>query len=256
MIDTHTHLYLSEFDDEGATTLVDRAADAGISKLVMPNVDLNTVAPLLSIRDKRPEVVFIALGLHPTEVNTDWLAMTITVLQHTNEENVVGIGEIGMDLYWDKTFRDEQMAALEYQINFALHSELPVIIHCREALDETLEVISGFKGKMPQLIFHSFTGSRADVDKIRRITDPFFGINGVVTFKNAKSLHEAIPHITLDRMVLETDSPYLAPVPKRGKRNESSYLPFINSKIAELLMIDPIEVEFLTDRNAKDIFHI
>jgi len=258
MIDTHTHLYLPEFTDDGlgGAAAVDRAIEKGVRHMVMPNIDRESSTQLLALYDERPDVISTAWGLHPTEVGADWQKETDELLLLLDRKDAVAVGEVGIDLYWDKTYCDIQMQAFEYQASKARERGLPVIIHCREALDETLEVLDCFKGDMPEVVFHSFTGSPDDVEKIRRVTDAWFGINGVVTFKNARDLHSSIPSITPERIVLETDSPYLAPTPMRGKRNESSFLPYVCAKVAELTGKTSDEIDSITDRNARSIFKL
>lgn len=256
MIDTHTHIYLAESFSEEFDDVVGRAVEAGVEKMVFPNIDRDSIPQMLLLHDKYPGRTFLAAGLHPTEVNDDWRAHTDECLQLLENRKCVAIGEIGMDLYWDKTFAEEQKEALAYQLKVAKKHGLPAIIHCREALDETLEVMRGLGRDLPPVLFHSFTGSKEDVKRIREVTDAMFGINGVVTYKNAAALREALPEIGLDRIVLETDSPYLAPVPKRGRRNESSYLPYIRDCIAATLGVAPEEVAAKTDSNASAFFKI
>ena len=159
-------------------------------------------------------------------------------------------------MYWDKTFREEQISALNVQFGWAEALSLPVILHCRDGLNEVLEVIDNYKGNVPQIVFHSFGGSVADVERIKKSGDFYFGINGVVTFKNAQDLRDALPSIGLDRILLETDSPYLAPVPYRGKRNESSYIPIIAKKIAEVLGVSEEAVATATTANAESFFNL
>lgn len=254
MIDTHTHIYMDEFTDGGGDAL-QRALSAGVSHMVLPNVDASSICPMKALHSRFPDDTSIAIGLHPTEVGDGWEKIVDEMEIELESGGYVAIGEVGMDLYWDKTYRKEQMAAFARQLRIAEKHDLPVIIHCREALDETLEVIGKVKPRVA-LIFHSFTGSVDDVRKIRRVCDPMFGINGVVTFKNAQPLRDSLPEIGIERILLETDSPYLAPVPYRGKRNESSYLPAICAKISETLGIDQKETERQTDINAKTIFRI
>lgn len=257
MTDTHTHLYDAAFAADGADggiMAVQRAVHAGVCRFVMPNVDLVSVAPMTRLASRFPGRVFTAIGLHPTELDAAWRDTLAEIMACMPEKGCVAIGEVGIDLYWDKSFRREQMDCFAEQLRIAEEKRLPVIIHCREALDETLEVIKAHKGNLPELIFHSFTGAPGDVKRIREVTDAWFGINGVVTFKNAGVLREAVPEIGLDRMLLETDSPYLAPVPKRGRRNESAYLPYICDKVAELLSVAPEVVAQTTDSNAEAVF--
>ena len=255
MIDTHTHLYENAFDaDGGGTAAVDRARAAGVSRFIIPNVDDSTITPLLTLRKDRPDCVYPAMGLHPTSVDQSWRERLTPMEKLLRTGGFVAVGEVGVDLYWDKTYRVEQMEAFALQLKWASELSLPVIIHCREALDETLEVISSFEGELPPLIFHSFTLGPDAVEKIRTVCDPWFGINGVVTYKNAAPLRDALPVIGLSRLLLETDSPYLAPVPKRGRRNESSLLPYIRDAVAEALHNSPEDVERATDSNAILLF--
>lgn len=263
MIDTHTHLYMPEFDIEGQAVgscagqcaAVDRAIEAGVDMMVFPNVDLSTIAPMRALHSLRPGCTAMAMGLHPTEVRESWrddLAATMAEL-HARTADYRAVGEVGIDLYWDKAFAEEQMQVLDRQVAEATALSLPVIIHCREGLPQTLEVLQGHPGAL--CIFHSFGGSPDDVEAIRRLGDHYFGINGIVTFKNSK-LGATLPAIGIDRIVTETDSPYLAPVPHRGKRNESTYIPLIVSTIASHLGITPEEVAEATASNARNIFNL
>lgn len=243
MIDTHTHLYLSEFNIDGDSpgAAVDRAVEAGVDLMIMPNVDLSTIPQLRSLAVSRPDSVRMAMGLHPTEVPADWHEAVDRIeaeLKGPDSASFVAVGEIGMDLYWDASLRKEQMEAFDRQARLGAKLGLPLIIHCREALDETLEVLEGLPAPPPAVVMHCFGGTAGDVELIRHraasIPEIFFGIGGVVTFKKS-SLPDALPAIGLDHIVLETDSPYLAPVPFRGRRNESSYLPAIAAKIGSHL---------------------
>lgn len=250
LIDTHTHLYLPEFDDREQA--VGRAFDAGVNKMMLPNVDLSTVEPMMALAAEHPGKMFMAKGLHPTEIKPGWRDVLDQILSMMDgSEEVKAIGEVGMDLYWDKTYESEQMKAFDEQLALAERQGLPVIIHCREALPQTLEVLKDHRGVAA--IFHSFGGTAAEVDAIRRVGDYYFGINGVVTFKNCK-VRDAIPEITLDRLLLETDSPYLAPVPYRGKRNESAYIVKVAEHIADCLAIPLYELASSTTGNATRVF--
>lgn len=252
MIDTHTHIYMEEFSDGGADALK-RALSVGVTHMVLPNVDASTIPMVRSLHGRFPADTSMALGLHPTEVGDDWREIVEDMERQLSEGGFAAVGEVGVDLYWDKSRREQQLEAFAEQLRVAGRLGLPVIIHCREALDDTLAVIDEVKPGVT-LIFHSFTGSADDVRKIRGVCDPMFGINGVVTFKNAQPLRDALPEIGLDRILLETDSPYLAPVPHRGKRNESSYLPAICAKVADTLGVTCAEVERVTTRNAEEVF--
>lgn len=254
MIDTHTHLYLQEFAPSPQDA-VRRAIDAGVIKMVFPNVDLSTVELQRSLHEMFPDNTYMAMGLHPTEIGADWQSdlKSIETELRTHRDDYVAVGEVGIDLYWDKTFREEQREALAIQAEWAKEMDLPLIIHCREGLDDTLDVLGNADVTTP-VIFHSFTGIDDDVRRIRDvIANPYFGINGVVTFKNSK-LRDTLPLIGLDRVLLETDSPYLAPVPHRGKRNESAYLIHTAAHIAASLGITPEEVDEVTTHNAETVF--
>lgn len=255
MIDTHTHIYLSESFQEGPSEAVDRADAVGVEMMILPAVDRESAAEIVILHNARPDNTRTAMGLHPTEVGENWQEELDEIIELLSSTNPVAIGEVGIDLYWDDSNLRLQKDAFVAQIQLAKRLNLPVIIHCREGLDVCLECLQKASPETP-LIFHSFTGSPEDVKRIREICDPYFGINGVVTFKNSGSLPEAIKEIGIDRILLETDSPYLAPVPKRGRRNESSYIPFINLKVAEILGLTPEDVDLITTQNAKTIFKI
>ncbi len=254
MTDTHTHPYLEQFED-GGDEAIKRAIDAGVTHMVLPNVDGSTIGTVTALHSRFPSNTSMAMGLHPTEVGDDWQKVVDEMEALLDKGGFVAVGEVGMDLYWEQNRKQEQMEAFARQLRIAERLRLPVIIHCREALDETIEVIRDVKPTV-RLIFHSFTGSPEDVRRIREVCDPMFGINGVVTFKNAKEIREALPEIGLDRILLETDAPYLAPVPHRGKRNEPAFVVGTCVKVAEVLGKTPREVEEATDQNAKQTFNI
>lgn len=254
MIDTHTHPYLEEFSDGGADA-VRRALAAGVSHMVLPNVDEGSIAPMMALHEKFPGHTSVALGLHPTELGENWEKTVDSMEARLSEGGFVAVGEVGIDLYWDKSRREDQIKAFKRQLRIADSLRLPVIIHCRDGLDETISAIDDIRPSV-RLIFHSFTGSPDDVRKIREVCDPMFGINGVVTFKNANPLREALQEIGTDRLLLETDAPYLAPVPFRGKRNEPAYIMSTLHKVAETLGTSPASIETATDNNAKETFRL
>ena len=254
MTDTHTHLYFPEFGED-TSEIMKRGLEAGVSHFILPNVDEDSLPLMKEFHDRYPEITSMAVGLHPTEVKEGWESVMDLVEKELQTGNYVAVGEVGMDLYWDKSLIDFQKKAFERQLNLAEKFGLPVIIHSRDAFEQTMEIIEKVKPTVP-LIFHSFTGNKKDVERIREGCDPYFGINGVVTYKNASELREALFEIGVDKIVLETDSPYLTPVPHRGKRNESSYLGYIRDKIAETLGMLLDEVERITDKNARYIFKI
>lgn len=264
MIDTHTHIYDPSFakeDPDGCAAAVDRAVAAGVETMVLPSVDRESAAEVAALHEAKPAQTRTAMGIHPTEVGEDWRAELQDIINILAPTSPVAIGEVGIDLYWDDSNLSLQKEAFVAQVVLAARENLPVIIHCRDGLEVCCECLLLAKEEIPShalppLVFHSFTGSPDDVRRIRSFCDPFFGINGVVTFKNAGSLPDAVREIGIHRILLETDSPYLAPVPKRGRRNESAFLPFINSKIADILNLSPEHVEKLTSRNAKIFFRI
>ncbi len=239
MIDSHTHIYLREDYPDGADGgcggAVERAVAAGVSHMVFPCVALNTAEELLSLHSRYPEVTSVGVGLHPTEVGADWRAEVRELFDRFADERPVAVGEVGIDLYWDKSKSKEQMEAFGEQLQRAVDMHLPVIIHCREGLSETLEILREFRQTgLPHLLFHSFTYGEEEARRILEEQEGAkFGFNGVVTFKNAENVREAVRLVGIDRIVLETDSPWLAPVPYRGKRNESAYLREICSRVAQ-----------------------
>lgn len=247
--DTHTHPYYNE-DPAG---FVNRAIEAGVTRMILPNVDLESLKPMEDLAAAFPDNLRTAVGLHPTEVKENADETLELIFKNMSRQDLcVAVGEIGIDLYWDKTFRDKQMEIFDRQLYMAQSAKLPVIIHCREGLDETLEVISGHRNV--RAVFHSFGGSEADVDAILKISDDFyFGINGIVTFKNS-NLRQVLPAIPITNILLETDSPYLAPVPKRGKPNESAYLPYIARTVAEVIPIPYDEIARVTAINSQRLF--
>lgn len=251
-VDTHTHIYTPEFDVDRPDVVL-RALENGVTHMILPNIDVASIAPMQRLCQSNPSVFSMAMGLHPSEVNADFTD-TLAVIKSelfSSPDDYVAVGEVGIDLYWDTTFCQQQMDVFERQLTWADTLGKPVIIHCRNGLDQTLDVLSTHPNI--RAIFHCFGGDCADVDKIRRVGDYFFGIGGVVTFKKS-TLPEALPVIGLDRIVTETDAPYLAPTPFRGKRNESAYIPLIAQKIADVLNTDIATVSQQTTANATSIF--
>ncbi len=259
-IDTHTHIYMPEFDIEGQvdnsfegqSETVRRAIDAGVDMMIFPNVDCSTIEPMKKLHALFPESTRMAMGLHPTEVYASWKEDLSVILDELNSDvRYIAIGEIGMDLYWDKSFEKEQMEVFDRQVSVAEERALPLIIHCREALPQTLEVLKGHAGI--RAVFHSFGGSVEDVEAIRRVGDYYFGINGIVTFKKS-TLPSVLPVIGADRLLSETDSPYLSPVPFRGKRNESSRIPFVVAAMAKSLATTKETLAKQIMANASNLF--
>lgn len=255
MIDTHTHLYMEDSFPDGGEAAVSRAMEAGVQMMVLPAVDRESVGPMLALHSRFPEHTALAMGLHPTEAEADWRDELAEILDRSKDYPLVAIGETGIDLYWEKKYLTRQMDAFGEQIQIALDRNLPVIVHSRDAVDETVEVVRSFGSKLPPIVFHSFTAGPAEAERYLEFApEAFFGINGVVTFKNAAPLRDAIEYLPMERIVTETDSPFLAPVPFRGKTNESSYLPYIIKAIAAVKHMPEETVETLTVENAKRLF--
>lgn len=253
MIDTHTHIYDTAFGSpEGSCEAVDRAIAAGVDMMILPNVDLESIEPIKALHAARPQATAMAMGLHPTELGSDWRTTLAPIEAELRRGGYCAVGEVGIDLYWDKTYEREQMLAFDAQLSLAEELSLPVIIHCREGLDRTLEVL---QGHTVDAVFHSFGGTVADAERIMKAGDYYFGINGIVTFKNS-GLKATLPALPADRILTETDSPYLAPVPYRGKRNESSYIPLIVAAIADATARTAAEVAALTTANARTLFSL
>ncbi len=256
MIDTHTHLYMPEFDTDtdSPCEAVRRAIGAGVNKMVFPAVDPATAPALAALSKEFPGVAYTALALHPSEVTPDWRVGFEAVERCLASTSPVAIGETGIDLYWDTSYRGEQIEAFAAHVALAKELDLPLIIHCRAGLDEVLDVLKAPESKGVQAVFHCFTQGPEVLETICKVGDFYFGIGGVVTFKNARSLHDAVRAVSSDRIVLETDSPYLAPVPHRGKRNESAYLPAIVNAIAALRAVSAEAIVRITDANALRLF--
>ena len=253
LIDTHSHLFLEEFSED-LPQVIERARSAGITHIFMPNIDSTTIDSMLSVCNTYNDYCFPMIGLHPTSVNADYeKELEIVARELRSFNKYIAIGEVGMDLYWDKTFLKEQQIALDKQINWALEYDLPVVIHCRDAFDYIYNVLEPYKNTSLKGIFHSFTGTDDEAARILEFSGFLIGINGVVTFKKSR-LPEVLTKIPLEKIVLETDSPYLTPVPNRGKRNESAYVKDTLMKISEIYRMSPETVGSVTSENALKVF--
>lgn len=255
MIDTHSHLYLEEFDADRHEA-VQRAKDAGVKHLILPNVDADTMEPMLLMAADYPGYVDAAMGLHPTSVTAD----NSLFLEYVDKELATGkyiaVGEVGLDLYWDSTFLAEQIDVFTRQIAMAVKYHLPVIVHTRSAMPQLIATLAAFPDQLPTMIFHSFTGSAEEAREILNLEGSsqfFFGINGIVTFKNSH-MEDMLHTVGLERILLETDCPYLAPVPFRGKRNESAYVERVCARVAEIFGTTPAEIDAATTANALRAF--
>lgn len=251
LIDTHTHLYLSEFEDDIANVL-DYSINSNVVKHILPSIDSSHFNNMMNLVNNFPSNFFPLIGLHPCSVKENWEFELDFVKEKLNEQKFFGIGEVGIDLYWDKTFIEEQKKAFEAQIQLALDNNLALVIHQRNSFDEVFEVLSKFDNQKFKGVFHCFAG---DVETANKCIDLgfFIGVGGVVTFKNSL-MSEVVNNVDLKHLVLETDSPYLAPVPYRGKRNQSSYLQIIAKKVSEIKECSINEVAKITTENAERLF--
>lgn len=252
-IDTHTHLYLPDFDTD-RDEVVNRAVSSGISKMLLPSIDIQSVDQILSAVDRYPGICYPMIGLHPTSVKEDYLSQLEKLEYLFTKHKFIAVGEIGIDLHWDKTFLNDQLIAFRRQLAFASDNGLPVVIHSREAFPEVFSVLDEFKGKGLKGVFHAFSGNINDAEKVLAIGFKL-GIGGVVTFKNS-GLDKIVKEVGPEHIILETDSPYLAPVPYRGKRNESAYICIINKKLADIFGKSEEELASITYSNSTGLFNL
>lgn len=255
LIDTHSHIYLKEDFGEDLELVVERLKQAGVEHVFLPNIDSSTIDEMHELEAAEPGRFHALMGLHPTSVKENFREELDVVAHCLKERDYCGVGEIGIDLYWDKTFVNEQIEAFETQVDWAISKSLPIVIHCREAFAEVVASLRRFDKTKLRGIFHSFGGSAVDAEVISSLGKFWLGINGVVTFKKS-SLPEVIANVPLERLVLETDSPYLTPVPHRGKRNESAYIVYVAQKIAEVKGVECSLVAKQTSLNAMEIFEV
>ena len=253
LIDTHCHIYLEEFDHDRAK-VVSEAVQEGVNRIYMPAIDSDTHEKMLKIEAEFAGTCYAMMGLHPCSVKANWQVELNIVEKHLEKRRFFALGEIGLDFYWDLTYKNEQLHVFRRQIDLALHYSIPIVIHSRNSIEECIRVVAEYKEKNLQGIFHCFTGN---LDQANRIFDLGFylGIGGVVTFKNS-GLDAVMANINVDGVVLETDAPYLAPVPFRGKRNECSYIKYVVQKLAEIKEINVDEVAQVTTANAEKLFGV
>ena len=251
MIDTHAHIYAEEFAGDIEEVMLN-AKEVGVDKILMPNIDVHSIDSLLDLEKAYPGRCYAMMGLHPCYVKDDFRKQLEVVESWFSKRSFLAVGAIGTDLYWDKTYWDQQVEAFHFQCELALNYDLPVAIHCRDSIDETIAMVEEYAGKGLRGVFHCFTGT---VEQAERISQQGFylGIGGVSTFKNG-GMDKVIPKLDRSRIILETDAPYLAPAPMRGKRNEPGFLVHIVKKLSEFLGISPQEVENLTTLNANELF--
>lgn len=251
--DTHTHLYSEQFDDD-RKAMIQRAKNAGVSRFFIPAIDSTYNERMFQLEKDFPDDVFLMMGLHPTHIQENYLEELAQVKKWIDQRHFYAIGEIGIDLYWDKSFLKQQQEAFKTQIQWAKEKKWPIVIHCRDAFDEIFEVLESEKDNDLFGIFHCFTGTKEQAEKAISYNMKL-GIGGVVTFKNGK-IDQFLHEIDIKHLVLETDAPYLAPVPYRGKRNESAYITHVTDKLATIYGLSFDEIAAITTQNSKDIFGI
>lgn len=251
MTDSHAHIYLEQFDKD-RSEMIERAKAIGVNRIYMPNIDHSSIDSMLKVEEEYPDLCISMMGLHPCSVQKGFEKELEIVEDLLSKRKWAAIGEIGLDLYWDKSTLDIQLEALKVQINLAKKYKLPIVLHCRDAFNELFDAIEKFWFDGLNGVFHCFTGTSDDLHRIKSL-DFYIGIGGVLTFKN-QSITELGEKMDVNRIVLETDSPYLAPTPNRGKRNEPANLEHIAKKLAEVLSIDLKKLEELTDVNCKNLF--
>lgn len=254
LVDSHAHLFLEEFTQD-LPLVIERAKQAGVTHIFMPNIDSTTIEPLLKTCDEYPDCCFPMIGLHPTSVKDDYL-QELGIVQRQLEKNAkryVAIGEIGLDLYWDKTYLNEQLVVFERQIEWALQYNLPIVIHTREAFEYIYKVLEPYRNTALRGVFHSFTGNADELKKLLEFANFYIGVNGVLTFKKS-TLPDVLVDAPIERLLIETDAPYLTPVPNRGKRNESAYVKDTLNKLSEVCKLPSEKVAEQTAKNALKLF--
>jgi len=253
IIDTHAHVYLEDFDED-AELIIERAKDEHIDHILLPNIDMSSVDRLLALSEKHPDLCKPMIGLHPCYVKEDYKDQLDLLSKYLDREDLVAVGEIGIDLYWDKTFEKEQVEAYRTQIEWSRDKKLPFVIHSRESLDQTISIVEEMQDGNLSGVFHCFNGT---IDQAKRIMDVGFymGIGGVVTFKNA-GVDKTVAQLPMEYLVVETDAPYLSPTPHRGSRNEPAYVSRVIDKITDLKDIDRSEVCKITTDNARKLFSL
>jgi len=253
LIDTHSHIYTEDFNDE-IEEVLQNAYNNDVKKIILPNIDSGTIKRMLDLSDAYPHVCYPLMGLHPTSVSEDFKEELSVVDYWLDKHKFYGIGEIGIDLYWDRTYFEQQKEAFVYQVRLAKSLKLPVVIHVRESFNEVYDIVKNEQDGFLTGIFHCFTGDAVEAQKIIDLGF-LLGIGGVVTYKNS-TLGHVLKNVDIKNLVLETDSPYLTPEPKRGKRNESSYLIYIAKKISEIYQLPVRDIAEITTQNARNLFGI
>ena len=253
-VDTHTHLFSPSFDED-RTEIVQRAIKAGVETMLLPNIDVESIEPMYNLCAQFPQNCFPMMGLHPGSVDEKWEENLEIIRTNLFERKNCAVGEIGMDLYWDKTFVNEQAEAFRRQVNWAKELNLPIVIHAREAFDEIFAIVDELNDERLTGVFHCFTGTLEQAKKIQNYGGFKLGIGGVLTYKKA-GLDDILKDVDMSELILETDSPYLPPTPHRGKRNESAYLLHVAEKLADVKGISLTEVAQITTKNANELFKL
>lgn len=253
-IDTHTHLDGEEFDAD-RNLVIERAQEAGVSKVFVPAIDMKSVKTVLDTCQRYPGYAYPMIGLHPEEVRADWSSVLDEMHQMLKPGHpFIAIGEVGLDYYWSREFEHEQLQAFERQVEWSIETRLPLMIHCRKGQNEMVKLLNQYRDQLPGGVFHCFTGNEKEAEELLQFNNFVLGIGGVLTFKKSH-LPEVLPAVVpLDRIVIETDSPYMAPVPMRGKRNESAYVKYVLERLALAYGVDDSEVVAATNANAERIF--
>ncbi|MDY9918524.1 TatD DNase family protein [Porphyromonadaceae bacterium NLAE-zl-C104] len=254
LIDTHAHLFVEEFKDDLSEVVI-HAKEVGVEKVLLPNIDETSIVHLKQCVLDYPGFFYPMMGLHPTSVTGNWEKQLDIIYRELNSGDYIAVGEIGIDLYWDTSLREVQMHAFEEQLKWSIEKDLPVSIHFRNATEEVIQSIRKVGASSLKGVFHSFGGTKAELEAILELDNFLIGINGVVTFRNS-GLSETLKHCPFNRVVLETDSPYLAPVPYRGKRNESAYLLHVITQLAGIWNESQESVARITSRNARELFKL
>ncbi len=252
MIDTHSHIYSEEFDDD-RDEIIERARSVGVSKVLMPNIDIDSINIMLDVENRYPGYCYSMMGLHPTSVKESFEEELEVIHNWFEKKKFIGIGEIGIDLYWDKSFLNQQLVAFKEQVKWAKKFDLPIVIHSRESFKEVFSVIDKLWDSNLRGVFHSFTGNEKDVKHILEYGTFSIGLNGVLTFKNS-NLREVVKVASIDKLLIETDAPYLTPMPYRGKRNEPSYVKYVCKQLADVFGIEEKDADLITTQNAEQMF--
>lgn len=251
MIDSHAHIYVKDFADDREEMMA-RAVEAGVEKIFMPNIDIESVESMLAMAEAYPEMCYPMIGLHPCSVDDTWESQLNVLFKYLEKVDCIAIGEIGIDLHWDVTFKEEQIKAFQRQTVWAIDRDLPIVIHSRNSIDLIIDLLEEWQIPGLRGVFHCFGGNEEQATRIQNLGF-MMGIGGVVTFKNS-NLREVLPHINPQHLLLETDAPYLAPTPLRGKRNEPSYLSYISDQVAKSMGLSKEAIAKITSDNANQLF--